>query len=141
MIIIVYRMYHERDCYELTFSNSGEFKGEFVRDKDWINFVTAVDDEYPFEIIKCTKTELDAFKKFASIGFDFGTVALNEIKENRIVVKRYEELLHYEDAADLCHDEIKELQDKIQSLQYNMDIYDNIYYDKYHCHITEKYND
>ena len=136
MIVIVYRMYHERDCYELTLSDNCK---DFIQNKDRENLVDAVDDGYPFEIIKCTETELDVFKEVLTDVFDiFNT---DEVAEDRIIVKRYEEVIHYEDAADLCHNEIKELQDKIQSLQYDMEIYDNIYYDKYHCHITEKYND
>ena len=136
MIVIVYRMYHERDCYELTLSDNRE---DFIQDWDLKNLVNAIDDGYPFEIIKCTETELDVFKEVLTDVFDiFNT---DEVAEDRIIVKRYEEVIHYEDAAELCHNEIKELQDKIQSLQYDMEIYDNIYYDKYHCHITEKYND
>lgn len=136
MIIIVYRMYHERDCYELTLSDNCK---DFIQDKDWENLVNAVDDGYPFEITKCTETEFNVFKEVLTDVFDiFNT---DEVAEDRIIVKKYEEVLHYEDAADLCHNEIKELQDKIQSLQYDMEIYDNIYYDKYASHITEKYND
>ncbi len=32
MIVIVYRMYHGRDCYELTLSDNRE---DFIQDKDW----------------------------------------------------------------------------------------------------------
>lgn len=136
MIVIVYRMYHERDCYELTYSDNRE---DFIQDKDWKNLINAIDDGYPFEIIKCTETEFDAFKELLTAIFDiFDT---DEVAEDRIVVKRCEEVIHYEDAADLCHNEIEELQAKIRSLQYDMEIYDNIYYDKCASHITEKYND
>jgi hypothetical protein len=136
MTIIVYRMYHERDCYELTLSDNRE---DFIQDKDWENLVNAIDDGYPFEIIKCTETEFDVFKEVLTDVFDiFDT---DEVAEDEIIVKRRDEIIDYKDAVDLCYDEIKELKDKIRSLQYDMEIYDNIYYDKYHCHITEKYND
>jgi hypothetical protein len=136
MTIIVYRMYHERDCYELTLSDNRE---DFIQDKDWENLVNAIDDGYPFEIIKCTETEFDVFKEVLTDVFDiFDT---DEVAEDEIIVKRCDEIIDYKDAVDLCYDEIKELKDKIRSLQYDMEIYDNIYYDKYHCHITEKYND
>jgi hypothetical protein len=135
MTIIVYRMYHERDCYELTLSDNRE---DFIQDKDWENLVNAVDDGYPFEIIKCTETEFDVFREVLTDVFDiFDT---DEVAEDEIIVKRRDEIIDYKDAVDLCYDEIKELKDKIRSLQYDMEIYDNIYYDKYHCHITEKYN-
>ena len=136
MIIIVYKIYHGRDCYELTLSDN---RKDFIKDKDWENLVNAVDDGYPFEIIECTETEFDVFKEVLTDVFDiFNT---DEVAKDRIIVKKYEEVIHYEDAADLCHNEIKELQDRIQLLQYDMMIYDNIYYDKYASHITEKYND
>ena len=136
MIIIVYKIYHGRDCYELTLSDN---RKDFIQDKDWENLVNAVDDGYPFEIIECTETEFDVFKEVLTDVFDiFNT---DEVAKDRIIVKKYEEVIHYEDAADLCHNEIKELQDRIQLLQYDMMIYDNIYYDKYASHITEKYND
>ena len=136
MKIIVYRMYHERDCYEITYSDNRE---DFIQDIEWEKLVDSIDDGYPFEIIKCTETELSAFKESLTAIFDI--FSTDEVSEDRIIVKRHEEIIHYEDAADLCHNEIKELQDKIQSLQYDMEIYDNIYYDKYASHITEKYND
>jgi hypothetical protein len=129
-------MYHERDCYELTLSDNRE---DFIQDKDWENLVNAIDDGYPFEIIKCTETEFDVFKEVLTDVFDiFDT---DEVAEDEIIVKRRDEIIDYKDAVDLCYDEIKELKEQLESLQYEMKIYDNIYYDKYHCHITEKYND
>jgi hypothetical protein len=128
-------MYHERDCYELTLSDNHE---DFIQDKDWENLVNAVDDEYPFRIVECNNDEFVAFKQFLYETYDIDT---DEVAADEIIVKRRNEIIDYKDAVDLCYDEIKELKEQLESLQYEMKIYDNIYYDKYHCHITEKYND
>lgn len=138
MKIIIYRQYHESDFCELTLKyHKITDNYSFEADKDWKNFCDSIEDTYPFEIIECTNHELEVLKDFLHFAYDVYDVS--EVKEDKIIVKRYEEIMPYTEAATLCHKEIEELQDKIQSLQYDMDIYDNIYYDKYHCHIAEKF--
>lgn len=139
MKIIVYRKYHESDLYELTLEHTiYSTKNDFVQSEDLRRFSNAFDYGYPFEIIEGTELEFEVFTDFLRMAFDvFNT---EEVGKNRILVKRNDEIIDYRDAAKMCYNEIKELQDKIQSLQWDMDIYDEIYHDKYGCHITEEFD-
>lgn len=140
MKIIVYRKYHESDLYELTLEHTiYSTEHNFIHNKDIEQFSDAFEDGCPFEIIDCDCTELEfeVFVDFLFIAFDiFNT---DEIRTDRILVKGENEVLDYRDAARQCYDELKEAQEKIESLQWDIDIYDEIYHDKYGCHITEEF--
>ena len=139
MKIIIYRQYHESELCELTLKyHKITDNYSFEANENWENFCNSIEEAYPFEIIECTKHELEVLKDFLHLAYDIYDVS--EVKEDEIIVMRYNDIMPYTEAAKMCHNEIKELQDKIQSLQYDMDIYDNIYYDKYASHITEEYN-
>ena len=40
----------------------------------------------------------------------------------------------------MCYNDIKELEDKIQSLRWDIELYNEIYKDKYGCNITENFD-
>lgn len=137
MKIIVYKGFHESDFYEITLKH---FKltdnYDFETDENWEKLVDDIDYEFPFEIVECNDDEFVAFKEFLYETYDIFNS--DEVAMDRIIVKRRDEIIDYRDAADLCQNEIKELQEQLESLQYEMKIYDNIYYDKYHCHIMDE---
>lgn len=138
MKIIVYRKFQESDLYELTLVHSiYSTKHDFEQNEELRKFSNAVDYEYPFEVIEGTELEFRVLKQFLWLAFDVFNA--DDIEEGKIVVKREGEVISYKDAAKICHNEIKELQDTIESLQWNLDLYDEIYHDKYGCHITEEF--
>lgn len=136
MKIIVYRKYHESDLYELTLEHSiYSTKHVFAQSEDLRQFVNAVEYEYPFEVIEGTELEFCGLKQFLWEAFDvFNT---DDIKEDEIVVKREGEVISYKSAAKLCHNEIEELDNKIQSLRWSLELYGEIYHEKYGCRITD----
>lgn len=138
MKIIVYRKFHESDLYELTLVHSiYSTKHDFEQNEELRKFSNAVDYEYPFEVIEGTELEFRVLKQFLWVTFDiFNT---DDIEEGKIVVKREGEVVDFEYAAKECNKEIEELDNKIQSLQWNLELYDEIYHDKYGCHITEEF--
>lgn len=138
MKIIVYRKFHESDLYELTLVHSiYSTKHDFEQNEELRKFSDAVDYEYPFEVIEGTELEFRVLKQFLWVTFDvFNT---DDIEEGKIVVKREGEVISYESAAKLCHNEIEELDNKIQSLRWNLELYGEIYHDKYGCHIAEEF--
>lgn len=136
MKIIVYRKFGESDLYELTLAHSiYSTKYNFEQDEQLRQFSNAVDFEYPFEVIEGTELEFKVLKQFLWEAFDiFNT---DDMGEDKIVVKREGEVVHFEYAAKECNKEIEELNDKIHSLQWNLELYDEIYHDKYGCRITD----
>lgn len=136
MKIIVYRKFHESDLYELTLVQSiYSTKHDFAQSEGLRQFANAVEYEYPFEVIEGTELEFAVLKQFLWLAFDvFNT---DDMKEDEIVVKREGEVISYESAAKLCHNEIEELDNKIQSLRWSLELYSEIYHDKYGCRITD----
>lgn len=141
MKIIVYRKFHESDLYELILAHT-IFSTEhtFEQNEDLRKFNDAFEFEYPFEIIEGTELEWEALVEFLYENSDiFDVESLKELIEGRIYVLRNDEVIDFECAAKDCYKEIEELQDKIQSLQWDLDFYDEIYHDKKGCHIAEKF--
>lgn len=140
MKIIVYRKYHESDLYELTLQhNKYSTEHHFAQTEDLRKFSDAFDYDYPFEIIESTELEWQVLAQFL---YDtFGIWDIEGMGEDRIYVKKGDEVVDFEWAAKECNREIEELQEKIESLQYDLDLYDEIYKDKHGCHISGKYND
>lgn len=140
MKIIVYRDYGESDLYTLTlkyYELTDSY--DFEPDKNWEDFCDSFEYEYPFEIIECTERELKILKRFLYLAYDlFNT---DDIKEDEIVVKVHEEVLPYKEAIQVRRKEIEDLQQKIEELTCEMNLYDWIYYNKYGCHIPEECND
>ncbi len=125
MKIIVYRRYHESDLYELTLAHTiYSTERNFVSNEDIRQFSDAFEYEYPFEIIECTELEFEVFVKFLFLAFDIWDV--DEVGKDRILVKRNEAVISCEDAAQMCYNEIVELEDKLQELRYNMDLYNEV---------------
>lgn len=140
MKIIVYKKFHESDLYELTLVHSiYSTKYDFEESEDLRKFSNAIDYGYPFEVIEGTELEFKVLKQFLWVAFD--VFSTDDIRIDGIVVKRDYEVIPYEDAAKKCYDEIKELQDKIQSLQWNLELCDEIYHDKHGGHLLEEYDD
>lgn len=140
MKIIVYRDYGESDLYTLTlkyYELTDSY--DFEPDKNWEDFCDSFEYEYPFEIIECTERELKILKRFLYLAYDlFNT---DDIKEDEIIVKVHEEVLPYKEAIQVRQKEIEDLRQKMEELTCEMNLYDWIYYNKYGCHIPEKYND
>lgn len=125
MKIIVYRKYHESDLYELTLAHTiFSTEHNFVSNEDIRQFSDAFEYEYPFEIIECTELELEVFVKFLVWAFDIWDV--EEVGKDRILVKKEAAVLSCEDAAEICRNEIQELEDKLQELRYNMELYNEV---------------
>lgn len=125
MKIIVYRKYHESDLYELTLAHTiFSTEHNFVSNEDIRQFSDAFEYEYPFEIIECTELELEVFVKFLVWAFDIWDV--EEVVKDRILVKKEAAVLSCEDAAEICRNEIQELEDKLQELRYNMELYNEV---------------
>lgn len=140
MKIIVYRDYGENDLYTLTLKHYElTDSDDFELDKDWEDFCDSFEYEYPFEIIECTERELKILKRFLYLAYDFPNT--DSIKEDEIVVKVHEEILPYKEAIQVRRKEIEDLQQKIEELTREMNLYDWIYYNKYGCHIPEEHND
>lgn len=140
MKIIVYRDCGESDLYTLTLKHYELTDSyDFEPDKNWEDFCDSFEYEYPFEIIECTERELKILKRFLYLAYDlFNT---DDIKEDEIVVKVHEEVLPYKEAIQVRQKEIEDLQQKIEELTCEMNLYDWIYYNKYDCHIPKEYND
>lgn len=140
MKIIVYRDYGESDLYTLTLKHYKLTDSyDFEPDENWENFCDSFEHEYPFKIIECTEHELKILKKFLYLAYDF--LNTDDVKEDEIVVKVHEEILSYKEAIQVRRKEIEDLQQKIEELTREMNLYDWIYYNKYGCHVPEEYND
>lgn len=141
MKIIVYRKFHESDLYELTLAHT-IFSTEhcFEQNEDLRKFGDAFDWGYPFEIIEGTELEWEVLGEFLWENSDINdSENLKEIQEGRIYVLKDYEIIDFDYAAKDCYKEIKELQDKIESLQWDLEFYDELYYDKKGYHIAEKF--
>lgn len=136
MKIIVYRDCGESNLYTLTLKHCELTDSyNFELDKDWESFCDSFEYEYPFEIIECTELELEILKMFLYFAYDF--LNTDDVKENEIVVKVHEEILPYKEAVQVRRKEIEDLQQKIEELTCEMNLYDWIYYNKYGCHMEE----
>ena len=143
MKILVYRLYGESVLYTLTLKYFKLTRNyDFENDKDMNEFTIALEEGFPFKIVECTELEFDTFKQFLESYDAFG---INEVSIDRIMVKVYQfdrnYMMTYEDAARECYRDIKELEEKLESLQYDMKLYDGIYHKKYGAHIFDEYDD
>lgn len=138
MKIIVYRKFHESNLYELTLTrNKYSTEHHFEQNEELRKFSDALEYEYPFEIIESTELEWKVLAQFFWDVFDIYNI--DNMTKDRIYVKKNDEVVDFEWAAKKCHEEIEELDDKIQSLRWDLELYGEIYQDKYGCHITEEF--
>lgn len=135
MKIIVYRKFHTSDLYELTLThNKYSTEHHFEQNDELRKFSDAFEYEYPFEIIESTELEWKVLAQFLWEVFDIYDI--DGMTEDRIYVKKNDEVVDFEWAAKKCNKEIEELDDKIQSLRWDLDLYGEIYHDKYGSRIT-----
>lgn len=136
MKIIVYRKYHESDLCELTLAQSKySTEHHFVQSEELRKFSDAFEYEYPFEIIESTELEWKVLARFLWEVFDI--YSIDDMVEDRIYVKKNYEVVDFEWAAKECHKEIEELDNRIQLLRWNLELYGEIYRDKYGCRIID----
>lgn len=136
MKIIVYRKFHESDLYELTLEHTiYSTKHHFAQSEDLRKFSDAFEYEYPFEIIEGTGLEWEVLARFLWEVFDI--YSIDDMGEGRIYVKKNEEVVDFEWAAKECHKEIEELDNRIQSLRWDLELYGEVYHEKYGCRITD----
>lgn len=136
MKIIVYREFGESDLYELTVKHfTHSTKKDFEQNEDLRKFSDAFEYEYPFEIIESTELEWKVLAQFLWEAFDI--YSIDGMEEDKIYVKKDCEVVDFEWAAKKCNKEIEELDDKIQSLQWDLELYSEIYRSKYGCSIRD----
>lgn len=136
MKIIVYRKFGESDLYELTVKHFiHSTKKDFEQNEDLRKFSDAFEYEYPFEIIESTELEWKVLAQFLWEAFDI--YSIDGMEEDRIYVKKDSEVVDFEWAAKKCNKEIEELDDKIQSLRWDLELYGEIYRSKYGCSIRD----
>ena len=136
MKIIVYRKFYESDLYELTLThNTYSTEYHFEQNEELRKFSNAFDYEYPFEIIESTELEWKVLAQFLWIAFEIYNI--DGMTEDRIYVKKDYEVVDFEYAVKKCNEEIEELDDKIQSLRGDLELYGEIYRYKYGRRITD----
>ena len=67
----------------------------------------------------------------------FDIYSIDGMEEDKIYVKKGCEVVDFEWAAKKCNEEIEELDDKIQSLRWDLELYGEIYHSKYGCSIRD----
>ena len=136
MKIIVYRKFHESDFYELTLThNKYSTEHHFEQNEELRKFSDAFEYEYPFEIIESTALDWKVLAQFLWEVFEIYNI--DGMTKDRIYVKKDYEVVDFKYAAKKCNEEIEELDDKIQSLREDLELYGEIYRDKYGSSITD----